>query len=52
MPTDLDYLAPTTVDEAIALERRARGTVYLLGGTDLLPQMRAGRGRPRSGSST
>ena len=45
MPTDLDYLAPTTVDEAISL-KATPGTVWLLGGTDLLPQMRAGRKAP------
>ena len=45
MPTDLDYLAPTTVDEAIAL-KAVPGTAWLLGGTDLLPQMRAGRKVP------
>lgn len=45
MPTDLDYLAPTTVDEAIAL-KATPGTAWLLGGTDLLPQMRAGRKAP------
>jgi carbon-monoxide dehydrogenase medium subunit len=45
MPTDLDYLAPTTVDEAIAL-KAVPGTAWLMGGTDLLPQMRAGRKAP------
>ena len=45
MPTDLDYLAPTTVEEAIAL-KATPGTAWLLGGTDLLPQMRAGRKAP------
>ena len=45
MPTDLDYLAPTTVDEAIALKAMP-GTAWLMGGTDLLPQMRAGRKAP------
>lgn len=45
MPEDLDYLAPTTVDEAISL-KATPGTVWLLGGTDLLPQMRAGRKAP------
>ncbi len=45
MPTDLDYLAPTTVDEAISL-KATPGTAWLLGGTDLLPQMRAGRKAP------
>ncbi len=45
MPSDLDYLAPTTVDEAIALKAMP-GTAWLMGGTDLLPQMRAGRKAP------
>lgn len=45
MPTDLDYLVPTTVEEAIALKAMP-GTAWLLGGTDLLPQMRAGRKVP------
>ncbi|MRR12056.1 xanthine dehydrogenase family protein subunit M, partial [bacterium] len=45
MPTDLDYLAPTTVEEAIALKAMP-GTAWLMGGTDLLPQMRAGRKVP------
>ena len=46
MPSDLDYLAPTTVDEALALQASAPGAAFLLGGTDLLPQMRAGRKDP------
>ncbi len=45
MPSDLDFLSPTTVDEAIAL-KAVPGTAWLLGGTDLLPQMRAGRKVP------
>ena len=45
MPADLDYLAPTTVEEAIALKAMP-GTAWLMGGTDLLPQMRAGRKAP------
>jgi carbon-monoxide dehydrogenase medium subunit len=45
MPSDLDFLSPTTVDEAIAL-KAIPGTAWLLGGTDLLPQMRAGRKAP------
>lgn len=45
MPSDLDFLSPTTVDEAIAL-KAVSGTAWLLGGTDLLPQMRAGRKAP------
>lgn len=46
MPTDLDYLAPVTVDEALSLKADGTGNAYLLGGTDLLPQMRAGRRSP------
>ena len=46
MPTDLDYLVPTSVDEALAL-KATPGTAWLLGGTDLLPQMRAGRKAPQ-----
>jgi len=46
MPTDLDYLAPTTVEAALALKADGSGAAYLLGGTDLLPQMRAGRRSP------
>ena len=45
MPSDLDFLSPTSVDEAIAL-KAVPGTAWLLGGTDLLPQMRAGRKAP------
>ena len=46
MPTDLDYLSPLTVEEAVALRAGNPASAYLLGGTDLLPQMRAGRRRP------
>jgi carbon-monoxide dehydrogenase medium subunit len=46
MPTDLDYLAPVTVDDAVALRAGSSASAYLLGGTDLLPQMRAGRRSP------
>ncbi len=46
MPTDLDYLAPATVDDAVALRAGSSASAYLLGGTDLLPQMRAGRRSP------
>ncbi len=45
MPTDLDYFAPTTVEEAVAL-KAVPGTAWLLGGTDLLPQIRVGRRAP------
>lgn len=45
MTDDLDYLAPTTVDEALSLKAMP-GTAWLMGGTDLLPQMRAGRKAP------
>ena len=47
MPTDLDYLAPVTVDDAVALRTGGAASAFLLGGTDLLPQMRAGRRSPR-----
>lgn len=46
MPADLDYLAPATVDDAVALRASGAASAYLLGGTDLLPQMRAGRRSP------
>jgi len=46
MPTELDYLAPGTVDDAVALRANSPASSYLLGGTDLLPQMRAGRRSP------
>ncbi len=46
MRSDLDYVVPSTVEEAVALQAGSSGAVYLLGGTDLLPQMRAGRKDP------
>ncbi|MFN7986339.1 MAG: xanthine dehydrogenase family protein subunit M [Thermoanaerobaculia bacterium] len=46
MPTDLEYLAPATVDDAVALRTSDAASAFLLGGTDLLPQMRAGRRSP------
>ena len=46
MSTDLDYLAPVTVEDAVAVGTGGPGSVYLLGGTDLLPQMRSGRRSP------
>ena len=46
MRSDLDYVVPSTVEEAVALQAGAAGAAYLLGGTDLLPQMRAGRKDP------
>jgi carbon-monoxide dehydrogenase medium subunit len=46
MPVDLDYLAPATVDDAVALRANSPASAFLLGGTDLLPQMRAGRRSP------
>jgi CO/xanthine dehydrogenase FAD-binding subunit len=46
MLTDLEYLAPATVDDAVALRTSDAAAAFLLGGTDLLPQMRAGRRSP------
>jgi carbon-monoxide dehydrogenase medium subunit len=46
MNTELDYLVPVTVDEAVALRTNGPSSAFLLGGTDLLPQMRAGRRSP------
>lgn len=46
MPSDLDYRSPSTVDDALALMAEAPGAAFLLGGTDLLPQMRTGRRGP------
>ncbi len=46
MPSDLDYRSPSTVDHALALMSEAPGGAFLLGGTDLLPQMRTGRRAP------
>ncbi len=48
MPVDLDYLAPATVDDAVALRANSPASTFLLGGTDLLPQMRAGRKSPET----
>src|SRR3546814_12349154 len=43
----LRYVAPATVDEAVAALAAATGTAKLLsGGTDLLVQLRSGRLRP------
>jgi len=46
MPVDLDYLAPVTVEDAVAVRANSPSSAYLLGGTDLLPQMRTGRRSP------
>ena len=46
MTTDLEYLAPATVDDAVALRTSDAASSFLLGGTDLLPQMRSGRRTP------
>jgi len=46
MRSDLDYVVPSTVEEAVALQAGFPGAAYLLGGTDLLPQMRAGKRDP------
>jgi carbon-monoxide dehydrogenase medium subunit len=46
MRSDLDYVAPSTIEEAMALQAGTPGGAFLLGGTDLLPQMRAGRKEP------
>jgi CO/xanthine dehydrogenase FAD-binding subunit len=45
MPSDLGYHAPATVEEALTLQAES-GAAFLLGGTDLLPQIRSGRRRP------
>ena len=45
--TDIQYLAPPTLDEAVAAFAAAGGDARILaGGTDLLVQMRAGMVRP------
>ncbi len=45
--TESDYIAPTTVDAAVAALDGCRGSAMALaGGTDLLVQMRTGRVRP------
>ena len=41
--TDIQYLAPTTLDEAVGAYAKAAGSARILaGGTDLLVQMGAG----------
>lgn len=45
--TDIQYLAPATLDEAVSAYAAAAGTARILaGGTDLLVQMRSGLVRP------
>lgn len=45
--TDIRYLAPNTLDEAVGAFAAAAGAARILaGGTDLLVQMRAGTARP------
>ncbi len=48
MPVDLDYLAPSSVEDAVAVRASSPSSAYLLGGTDLLPQMRSGRKSPET----
>jgi Aerobic-type carbon monoxide dehydrogenase, middle subunit CoxM/CutM homologs len=48
MPVDLDYLAPSAVEDAVALRASRPSAAFLLGGTDLLPQMRSGRRDPET----
>ena len=48
MPVDLDYLAPSAVEDAVALRASLPSAAFLLGGTDLLPQMRSGRRSPET----
>ncbi len=46
--TSVDYVAPTTVNDAVAALGAAKGDAYILaGGTDLLVQMRTGRVSPQ-----
>ncbi len=40
-----DYHVPHSVNEAVEMWGQQPGGVYMLGGTDILPQMRAGRRR-------
>ena len=45
--SDIQYLAPTTLDEAVSAYSGAKGSARILaGGTDLLVQMRAGMINP------
>lgn len=48
MPVDLDYLSPSAVDDAVELRASRPSAAFLLGGTDLLPQMRSGRRSPET----
>ena len=48
MPVDLDYLSPATVEDAVAVRANSPASAFLLGGTDLLPQMRSGRRSPET----
>jgi carbon-monoxide dehydrogenase medium subunit len=42
----MDYVAPSTVEEACAEWAEVSGSFYMAGGTDLLPQMRQSRHEP------
>ena len=42
-----EYCSAANLDEALSAWSESPGAVYLAGGTDLLPQMRAGRRRPQ-----
>ncbi|HUZ13897.1 MAG TPA: xanthine dehydrogenase family protein subunit M [Caulobacteraceae bacterium] len=44
--SELDYVAPSSVDDAVRALAGAPGAKVLGGGTDLIVQMRAGRARP------
>ena len=45
--SDIQYLAPTTLDEAVSAYSGAKGSAHILaGGTDLLVQMRSGMVNP------